>query len=262
MAIYTGDGSDGLGYVDGDVVQMSPIFLIESLSLLLVWLVVTFIIPNIGKWFGPKPWKKYPNQYKVSWAWTFKHFFMPWKKDATRKTSKQVWDEAFVRNVDEQAKLDFELKYAAIQKSNANQIKKRWQIGQALVKANNPHSYWITKVGCEASAYFLGWNLVRFLLEMSRPDDHLFVMYNKTLSLSLIGLSAFIGLLGMILTQISIPEFFRKPGWMYEKDYFEFDGWIAKKRISLKIKPLNLGRNSKNGKQEIKEVKASNKLKK
>lgn len=263
MAVYTGPSGvkvNGIELQTNSVYQMSPIFLIESLSLLLVWLLITFVIPNIGKWFGPKPWKKYPREYQVSWGWTFKHFFMPWTQDITRKTYKQVWDDAFVHAVDEKAKAHFAIKYKTIQDADTNWLKKRWQTGVALNKANNPDRYWVTKAGCEGNAYFFGWNFVRFFLEMSRPDDHLFIMYNKTLSLWIIGLSAFIGLVGMILTQITFPELFRSPGWMYEKDYFEFEDWKVKKTYwtlpNFKKPKIN------DQKQNLKEQKAIARLKK
>ncbi|PPE05818.1 prolipoprotein diacylglyceryl transferase family protein [Williamsoniiplasma lucivorax] len=204
----------------GEVWQMQPIFLIESLALLLVWIIITFIIPNIGKWLGPKPAKKHPGQYVINWGFTCLHFIAPWLKSDTKKTFSQVWDNAYYKNVNEKAKEGFILTSQAIQESSASKLQKRWKTNTALIKANNPDKYWIPKVGMEAFAFIFGWNVVRFVLEMSRSQDGLFVMYNMPLSLTLIGLSALIGLLGMIITQIGVPQLFRRTGYIYEKEYF------------------------------------------
>jgi phosphatidylglycerol:prolipoprotein diacylglycerol transferase len=93
---------------------------------------------------------------------------------------------------------------------------------------------------------------------MERPDDHLFIMYNKPLSLAVIGLTAFAGLVGMILTQYGIPQLFRKPGYLYEKDYF-----IAgtPTQISLKNSSSTNAPVAKQNKQLEKERKAAEKLK-
>ncbi|ATZ16656.1 phosphatidylglycerol:prolipoprotein diacylglycerol transferase [Entomoplasma freundtii] len=198
-AVYDGPETwiNGIHLEPGAVCQMLPIFLIESLALLAVWLLVTFLIPNIGKWFGPKPWKVEPTKYQKSW-----------------RTS-SIWAKAFINDVDSLAVNNYQ-----VYKNNNYEDDGRWERGRHLINANNPHGYWITKAGCEASAYFFGWNLVRFVLELSRPDDHLFIMYDKPLSLALIGVSAFIGLIGMVLTQIVIPQLTRREGWVYEKPYF------------------------------------------
>ena len=71
------DGSKTVpeGYGAGSIVYRQPIFLYESFMNLSAWMFITFIIPNIGKWLGPKPWKKYPEKYKTSFKYSFKKFF-------------------------------------------------------------------------------------------------------------------------------------------------------------------------------------------
>lgn len=236
-AVYTGSQPttiNGITVSYGDVCQMSPIFLIESFSLLAVWLLVTFVIPNIGKWFGPKPWKIEASKYPLSWKIYFINLFKPWKH-VDAKTPSAIWEEAFVENKDLEAISEYQRKMQTLTKNN---ISARWARGNALIDANNPQGYWITKVGCEGSAYFFGWNFVRFILELSRPDDHLFIMYDKPLSLALIAGSAIIGLIGMVLTQIGLPQFTRREGWVYEKPYFILDK-TATPKIEVTDSPIN-----------------------
>ncbi|ATZ16795.1 prolipoprotein diacylglyceryl transferase [Williamsoniiplasma luminosum] len=244
----------------GDVYQMVPIFLIESVSLLLVWVLITFVVPNIGKWLGPKPYKKYPNKYQFSWSFTFLHFVAPWVKSETKKTYNQVWDDAYYKNVDEKAKDEFILKAQAIQASTDSKWVKRRKTVKELNSANNPERYWITKVGFEGFAFFFGWNLVRFLLEMSRSEDGLFIMYDKPLSLTVIGLSALVGLIGMIITQIGVPQFFRKDGYIYEKEYFSLQDAT---NVEVKKEPkTHVVNESKQEKNKAKQAKAQAKLEK
>ncbi|ATZ19028.1 prolipoprotein diacylglyceryl transferase [Williamsoniiplasma somnilux] len=258
MAIYKGSG-EKIGGIDlsyGDIVQLSPIFFYESMALMGAWIIITFIIPNIGKWIGKKPWNN-SKEFAISWDYTFKHFFMPWTKDESKNTWTQAWEKGFVKNVDAKAKKKYLEDIANIQKLPTNKFVKRWKSGKALIKANNPNGYVVTKSGMEGFAYFFCWNIVRYFLELSRPDDHLFIMFDKPLSLGLIMGSVIFGLIGMIITQIGVPELTRKTGYMYEKDYFK----ISDSSQTHKI--IDNPKASKNIKNEIinkKEQKAKEKL--
>ncbi|AUF83834.1 diacylglyceryl transferase [Mesoplasma syrphidae] len=257
LAVYDGSANNPFGWVPGEIYQMNPIFLWESLSLLAVWIFFVLVVPFVIKLLGNKPWKINPDEYSFDLKFSFKKFFAPWSK-SDKKTYKQVWDEAFVFNSNESNKVAYLEKIAKINSSNTNIVKKRWQSGKALVEANNPHHYTVIKAGFEGFAFFFGWNLVRFFLEMERPDDHLFIMYNKPLSLTIIGLTALIGLIGMILTQYGIPQLFRKPGYSYEKEYFGIS--TPTKQNSNRI-ILNKVKPAKQNKQAAKEQKALEKLK-
>ncbi|WP_051636008.1 prolipoprotein diacylglyceryl transferase family protein [Mesoplasma photuris] len=236
-AIYS--GSDvvigGIKITDGDLVQMSPIFFYEALGLFLGWLIITFVIPNIGRWFGKKPWKVEPEKYSIDWKYTTKQFFMPWIKDETKMSWREAFDAAYVKNVDESARNKYAKKIEKINSSNDNFFIRRFKIGSAQKTANNPNKYWETKSGTQAFAYFFVWNFVRFILELERPDDHLFIMYDKPLSLVLIGVTALVGLIGMLLCNSVFPYFVRKDGIMYEKDYLSISDIVTDKPISKKV---------------------------
>lgn len=207
---------DKFGIEKGDLVQLSPIFLYESLSLLGAWIIITFVIPNITKWISKKPWNVEQDKYNYSLSFSIKQWFMPWKKSTNEiQSARDIWNLAYFRNIDENAKQEY-IKSLEI---NRNKYLKSKEIN----KANNLNSYISTKAGVECFAYFFAWNFVRFFLELSRPDDHLFIMYDKTLSLILILLSALIGLIGMVASQYWLPNVIRKNGYLYEKEYFSLN---------------------------------------
>lgn len=295
MSIYTGGNTtiNGINLTSGDLVQMSPIFFYESLALLIAWLLITFIIPNIGKWLGKKPWKV-DAKFAFSWKYTFKHLLTPWVTESEELTWEMSWNKGFVENVDQKAKdqyfqdiIGIQNKYESrvakpwrwlrgwrsgqafvykLQQNHKPKFMPRWKSGQALIKANNPHGYAIPKAGLQAFAYIFAWNITRFFLELSRSDEGLFIMYNKPLSLGIIMGSAIIGLLGMIFTQWGIPQWFRKPGYLYEKEYFtlgnseieEFTPTKKKPQLFDNLKTKVIKTNP--DKQKSKEQKAKEKL--
>ncbi|AUM62321.1 prolipoprotein diacylglyceryl transferase [Spiroplasma monobiae] len=202
---YTGNNSiiNGLPVEQSNLYVMSPIFLYESLSLIFAWVIITFIIPNIGKWIGKKPWKLNPDKFEPKF-FNFK-----------------IWrTEVFANHEYKEIEL-YKKEFKKI--NDENFIKRKWKQGKLLSKCNNPQGYYLVRTGVQAGLYFFVWNMVRFILETGRPDDHLFLMYQRTLSLTVIGLSMFAGLIVSILSQWVIPYLFRKPGIIYEQEYFYLD---------------------------------------
>lgn len=204
------------GIKSGDLVQLSPIFLYESLSLLAAWFIITFVIPNVTKWISKKPWNVEQVKYNYSLSFSIKQWFMPWKESTDEiQSARDIWNLAYFRNIDENAKQEY---IKSLELDRQKYLKPK-----EINKANGLNSYISTKAGVECFAYFFAWNFVRFFLELSRPDDHLFIMYDKTLSLVLILLSALIGLIGMVASQYWLPNLIRKNGYLYEKEYFSLN---------------------------------------
>lgn len=267
------DGINGMALEHGAIYQMDPIFFYEFIAFVFGWALITFVLPNVGKWFGPKPWKLHPEQFQINPKEGWLNFVAPWRytaKQVAKNPARQesyfvIWNQAFYKNVEEKENASYQKTVQKINRQyNPGTTKRRYYSGRALVKANNPDQYWITKVGSEAGAYFFVWNIVRFCLELQRPDDHLFIMYEKTLSLVLIMLTAAIGLLIMVLTQNVIAWFFRQPGNLYEKEYFlapklEKDYFIYLKNW---ISKLNTKSPSKKGNKSVKAKKDKKKLSK
>ncbi|MDP4040252.1 prolipoprotein diacylglyceryl transferase [Mycoplasma mycoides] len=221
LSIYSGETQtiNNITLESGNVVLLSPIFIYESIALLLGWFVIMFIIPNVWKLFV-KPIDKNNNVYKIDYKFSFYQFFNPWLKSTqTKLSSKDAWKKALSDNVYENASEIY------INKTSDLDNKKYWEKrvieSHLLNKLNNKNNYPITKAGVQMFAYFLVWNIVRYVLESQRPSDHLFIMHLKNLSLFVIGFSAIIGLIGMIVCQYGLPNISRKPGWLYEVEYFK-----------------------------------------
>ncbi|AGR41775.1 prolipoprotein diacylglyceryl transferase [Spiroplasma diminutum] len=234
---YQGNGEtlNGLELIDNTEYIMNPIFLYESISLITAWVIITFVIPNIGKWIGKKPWKLHPNTFTIE---TPKY---------------KIWRSELYANHD---KKDIELyKKEILNINDKNYIKRKWKQGKLLDECNNPEKYTIIRTGVQAGLYFFIWNLVRFILELGRPDDHLFLMYQRTLSLTIIGLSMFIGLSISLLAQFVVPYLFRQPGWIYEQEYFYLEEKINFSNSEQNIQVNNL-------KEENKEIKLQKKVEK
>ncbi|WP_339029848.1 prolipoprotein diacylglyceryl transferase [Spiroplasma endosymbiont of Cantharis nigra] len=235
-----GETLNGLVLENGKDYIMSPIFLYESMSLIAAWLIITFIIPNIGKWFGKKPWKQETSFTGLSnyEAWKLSKFNI-WKREVYANHHKK----------------EIELYKTEITKiDDKNYIKRKWKQGKLLSECNNPENYTLIRSGVQAGAYFFAWNLVRFILEVGRPDDHLFLMYQRTLSLTIIGLSMFFGLLVAIMAQFVFPYLFRTTGFIYEQEYFYLDH-ENNKEFKKEIETKKIEKN------KIKEEKARQKLK-
>jgi phosphatidylglycerol:prolipoprotein diacylglycerol transferase len=56
-----------------EVVFREPLFLYESIATLILFILLSFVIPNLGRWFSKKPWKynhrAYPCTYNKEYRW-------------------------------------------------------------------------------------------------------------------------------------------------------------------------------------------------
>ncbi|WFQ90673.1 diacylglyceryl transferase [Mycoplasma feriruminatoris] len=223
LSVYTGTSTtiNGVSLEYGNLVLLSPIFFYESILLLICWIVITFIIPNIYKVFS-KPMDANNNVIKIDNLFSFVQFFKPWIKSSDQKISrKDAWKQALENNTKSDAVEEFKLKSEKINSSNKNFIVKKWQTNQVLLDLNNKNNYPITRSGVAMFSYFMLWNVVRYVLELTRSNDNLFISNNKDLSLAIVGLSVVIGFVGIVCSQLVFCRLFRKPGWLYEVDYFK-----------------------------------------
>lgn len=208
----------------GEIIYHQPIFLYESFFLLLAWIIITLVLPNLGKWIGPKPWKKDPQQYPFSLKYSFIRCFN-WKYRLENKiTWTEAWNQAYynVDLTDEQQK-----QVSAVNVDNSKYQKvglKRFQLdikrSKLLYQFHNKDKYWITRVGVQMGAYFFFWNIIRFTMETQREEDsELFIINNRPADYTLILLTAFIGLAIAIISQFIATRYFRKNKWLFEKEY-------------------------------------------
>ncbi|AXK50749.1 prolipoprotein diacylglyceryl transferase [Spiroplasma alleghenense] len=265
QAVYIGLNNkppiNGIHLENGQLYQLNPIFIYEAFWLIVAWAVITFVIPHFLKWFQKRPENismsklnvELKNEYFNTFANALGEFqftnFGGWK-----------YDRLFYFNISSYGMKNYDSVKSRLDKSRSNKeigyLSYRWKMGQALEEANNPYRIKVIRSGVEAGAYFFSWNLVRFILELQRPSNHLFIQNDKTLSLIVIGITGLIGLIVMALCQFVVPYLFRKTGYSYEKDYF--------KVINLKnVESINPEvANKKNNVRKSKEIKAQEKLEK
>ncbi|QHX36320.1 prolipoprotein diacylglyceryl transferase [Spiroplasma sp. BIUS-1] len=272
---YTGDGEklNGLTLERGHDYLMSPIFLYEAFGLLLAWILITFVIANIGKWFGKKPdylIEKKVNNKNISLKVKFADFWFDIKKIFNKNLRNTESNSNLIKTANwkiwkNEVYANHKYKEIDLYKEQVNNISdknyfvRKWKQGKLLSDCNNPQKYMLIRSGVQAGSYFFAWNLVRFVLELGRPDDHLFLMYQRTLSLTIIGLSMFVGLAIALLSQFVFPYLFRTTGLIYEQEYFYVEKGAG---IVKQIKPKKESKTkiSKIEKNKIKEQRIKEKL--
>ncbi|MBH8623088.1 MULTISPECIES: prolipoprotein diacylglyceryl transferase [Spiroplasma] len=220
---------DGLSpeTVGGQIVFRQPIFLYESFFNFLAWLFITFFIPFAGQLFSKKPWKKDSKEYPFDLKYNFIHFFNRKYIKKDKMTWKEVWNKAYFNYVPTQKQLD-EMPKVSITKSKSelgNTFKRWWHNDSAqLTKLNNPGRYSITRSGVQTGFYFFLWNLIRFVLETQRDDvSTLFIKNYRKLDYAVLILIAVLGLVLAVYAQWGAPRKFRKNGFIYEKEYVDFE---------------------------------------
>lgn len=220
---------DGLSpeTVGGQIVFRQPIFLYESFFNFLAWLFITFFIPFAGQLFGKKPWKKDSKEYTFDLKYNFIHFFNRKYIKKDKMTWKEVWDKAYFNYVSTQKQLD-EMPKVSVTKSKSKlgvTFKNWWHNDSAeLTKLNNPGRYSITRSGVQTGFYFFLWNLIRFVLETQRDDvSTLFIKNYRELDYAVLILIEVLGLALAIYAQWGAPRKFRKNGFIYEKEYVDFE---------------------------------------
>lgn len=255
----------GLEYV------MHPIFLYESFWFTILWAFIILLLPLIKNFAKNVPWKKDPQSFptkktaipfnKIIQSENFepkKYNVIAFENDSSNEElfymkNKDIWKKAYYKNIDKAAVLEYEEQMSEL--SQKKGIKAHWQKGKALVKANNPNDYLIMKVGVQSGFYFFAWNFVRVILESQRPTDNLFISGNQTLSVIVIALIMAFGLLFVVLSQYILPYLFRKPGFVYEKEYFH-----TKLSLEKKSKAKTSSSSDSIEKNKLKEQKAKEKL--
>ncbi|WP_338972443.1 prolipoprotein diacylglyceryl transferase family protein [Spiroplasma endosymbiont of Panorpa germanica] len=252
---------NGINIVRGEVYQLNPIFIYEAFWLIFFWAIITFVLPHFLKWIQKRPENlgmskmniELKNEYFNTFANSIGEFeytnFGGWK-----------YDRLFYFNISNYGMKNYDAVTSDLNRSRSNKeigyLSYRWKMGRALEQANNPYQIKVVRSGVEAGAYFFTWNLVRFILELQRPSNHLFIQNDKPLSLTIIGITGLIGLAIMGICQFVVPYLFRKPGYSYEKNYFKV----------INLENINDSKNDlgtkENNVRKSKEIKAQEKLEK
>ncbi len=200
------------------IIYRQPLFLYESISTFSLWIILTFIIPNLGKWFGNKKWKYENHINNLKWKdkWNFLYYELEIDKNLAKKYTsnfKQMRiNSKKLITKNEKIKLWF--------KNNNRYIKYLFKrSSKKLKKAHNPYKITIIYSGLCGSLYFFGYNLIRLGLETQRQESEMFIKNLPWLSFSIIALFMIFGLISAIFAQFISPNKWRRQGWYYEKQY-------------------------------------------
>lgn len=88
-----------------------------------------------------------------------------------------------------------------------------------LYYLNNPKNYLIMRSGVQTWLYFFGWNLIRFSIELRRPNEHLFLINRRALDYTLLIAIFVVAFILAILSQWVFAKYNRNSNWTYEKQY-------------------------------------------
>lgn len=202
-----------------------PLFLYESFADILLLLVIIWVIPLIFKII---------NYYKLKRSSIIKSSLVHFK------SLYQTWYYAVVVKVKtvENLKIDYDLvkndrifrkKIAgrSLRVMSIHRTIYAWQTLKLLWKRNsqplnelhNPHHLIILRCGVAAGLYWFGYNLIRFILELQRTDQDLFIHNIRWLDYTLLIFFSLSGLLGIFFVQFISPKKWRNSFWLYEKQY-------------------------------------------
>ncbi|WP_381415251.1 prolipoprotein diacylglyceryl transferase [Spiroplasma endosymbiont of Anurida maritima] len=78
--------------IGGEIVYRHPIFLYESFFSFVLWVSITFGLPNI-KYFGRKPWKN--SKIKPSFGYSVKRFFNKKYHEENKMSFKEAWEKNY-----------------------------------------------------------------------------------------------------------------------------------------------------------------------
>lgn len=223
---------------DPVAVYRQPLFLYESISSLLSWCLLTFLVPKLGQMVSKKPWKLNASQFisplkiePLSWKDVRKPWKLIKKIDNYRKFKRESWKQAYFDfTPDKQIVKKYE-KIPWIDIKNNSKINsrlKRWYLkfkynmqphAKKLNAIYNPNHYLVTYAGVAGSLYFVFYGIIRIILEPLRDSRDIMQINNISTSMIVSGIWIIFGLGLVIFAQIIAPTRFRKGEWLYEKSY-------------------------------------------
>lgn len=197
-----------------------PLFLYESIIDFILWIVLLFIVPNIGKWISRKPWKQNQEEFaRLTWEGKWDKVYYEYKPDYLQEQQaiKIIKPnlKALPKNANRRIRFNYWWHYKFMQvklffKQNCKQ----------LTKLHNPYKITIVGCGVQGSLWIFLYNLVRASLEPLRSEPlQFFIKNNSTASTIIISLFSLCGLLLTIVAQFIAPYKWRKREWYYEKQY-------------------------------------------
>lgn len=225
-----------------------PLFLYESMLNLIGWLAFGFVLPNLHRWFNPRPWIKEvaycEKLFNDNWTRLLEKSDYPYlrrmrcilKRYCVYKTKKQMWIE---HDTNFFLKTNTKLNLSVFQKPQFDKstffIVKYWYFFKAYMiylftkdcralinihKQSNPYRRFNFKAGLIGSCYFIWYGLVRFGLDFVREKEGKFwpdasLDLSQYISIIYVALGIFL----IIFSQWIAPYRWRNIGWTYEQKY-------------------------------------------
>lgn len=243
----------------GTILYRQPLFLIEGIGNLGLWVVIRFGLNNWTKvWSKPAPWvldpHAYPGRFNKKYRFIQKqelenhqtqlpirYYHAKSNQELVALTRNQAWNKAYYWYEPELIKVE-----QLINKQHQNQQQialndkkmfkqhNRWwfktklqfkrliqgnPIGKELELLHNPYQYKIMRAGTLASSYFIGYLILRIILETQRTTTELMIPHHPIATFILLSLILILGVILFIIAQWIAPYRYREIGWLYEKSY-------------------------------------------
>lgn len=197
-----------------------PLFLYESIINLILWIGLLFIVPNLGKWFGNKPWKQNQIHFaKLTWKGKWDQVYYEYKVDHLQEQQaiKIIKPNLnpLPKNANRRIKFNYwwQFKFMQIRLIFKQDCKQ-------LTNLHNPYKIKIVRCGVQGGLWIFLYNLIRAILEPLRSEPLQFFIKNHLVaSTIIISLFSLCGLLLILIAQFIEPYKWRKRGWYYEKQY-------------------------------------------
>ncbi|PPE06612.1 prolipoprotein diacylglyceryl transferase family protein [Mesoplasma corruscae] len=233
----------------------APIFLIEGILNITLWLILTFGVKNIHKVINYKnnPWVTQPKAFPIHWNKNYKSLpqkeIVEWPTLSTikyKKTKegeltlslKNVWRKAFfwktpdyeqnvqLFNKNEEWKKQYNIDKKKLSKK---MFKDKYNIqirifninpySKEITKANNPENFKVIMSGVLTGCYIFGYGLIRIVLETSRRPTEYIISNHPIADFIVLSLILTIGIFIICINQFISPKKWREVGWLYEKSY-------------------------------------------
>ncbi len=201
------------------IIYRQPLFLYEIFGNLILFILLMFIVPNLGKWFGNKPWKKiqFKNEFtSLTWKgkWN-KAYYELEVNDNIANTSIINYKDI---KIDKNWKFLQQFKYKIINKKEYFKFLLKKDV-KSLNKLHNHYNIVVIRSGVNGSLFFFGYNFIRIFLEFQRQPQELFIKNLPNVSYTIIIVFMLLSLLSCIFAQFISPNKWRNVGWYYEKQY-------------------------------------------
>ncbi|MDQ7983241.1 MAG: prolipoprotein diacylglyceryl transferase [Spiroplasma sp.] len=229
---------------EGSGVYRQPLFLYESITSILGWIILTFITPKVGLWFSKKPWKVESEKFQPLWITEpikKSDYYQPWKLISKcyrySRWKKACWNQAYYDFEPDKAtikdvivkplklnkitpNMKFSTKFVLRHKNLHQKLKHKFSADATLLNNSyNPHHYRVTAAGCSGSLYFVFYGMIRLILEPFRDARDIMMIGNVPTSMIVSALWLIFGVVLIVFAQFIARKKFRKKEWLYERQY-------------------------------------------